>query len=378
MDVAKSGAWQVTRNIILNLKEQDKLNEYVIYTEKTYADDFGPLPHNFRTVRSSITARQPFLNILWHAFILPFLLIRDRADVLYLPWHAAALVIKTRPVVLTIHDLTEYKLPRHYSRLRMLYRKLMIPLSSRLADRIVAVSHYTKADIVKFLHVPAAKVEVVYNAVTDGHFDQVNEAPSADPGRDMAALRSKYGIESPYLLYVGQIQHPNKNLLQLVRAFNVLKAECRLPHRLVIAGKAHISAGPIFQEVLDLGLKGDVVFPGYIPDADLPGLYRSADVFIYMSLFEGFGIPPLEAMYHGCPVITSNTTSLPEVVGDAGVLVDPSDLRVLVNAVKKVLNDPERRADMVRKGKLRAASFSWKDSAAKMRAIFESLHHRKA
>ena len=364
MDVAKSGAWQVMKNILLSLKESDRDNEYVLYAERTYRDEFGELPHNFRLVRTSITAAQPLLNILWHGFVLPFLLIRDNIDVLYLPWHSAALLIKTRPVVFTIHDLTEYRLPGHYSGLRMIYRKCMLPLSSRLVDKIVAVSEYTRSDIVKFLGVQPAKIEVVPNGVSPRR--------ETDTGGSVR-LKENYSVARPYILYVGQIQHPNKNLLRLLAAFKKIRPSLPPGFKLVLAGRDHLSAGVVHEAARRLKIKDDVVFTGYVSDDDLPCLYRSAELFVYPSLFEGFGIPPLEAMAYGCPVIASRAGALPEVVGDAGVLVDPADHQALADVMIRVLNDPPQRAEMVRRGLKQAERFSWKDSAMKMRSIFETV-----
>lgn len=364
MDSAKSGAWQVIKNILLELKNIDKENEYIIFVEKTYSDDFGKLPKNFKVVRTSITAKQPILNILWHSFILPFLLIKYKADVLHLPWHSAALLIKTKPTIITIHDLTEYRLATHYSKSRMIYRKLMIPISARLADMIIAVSEYTKQDIVKYLKVNPKKVKVVYNAPKSIY-------KPVDRRKAQSYLADKYNIGSPFILYVGQIQHPNKNLIPLLHAFKSISD--RFPmHKLVLVGKKHHTGEPVYKTVTDLNLSDKIVFTGYVPDEDLPYFYNSAEVFVYPSLFEGFGIPVVEAMACGCPVITSNTGALPEIAGDAATLVDPSNAFAIGMAIRNILNKPEKREELCRRTVERAKNFSWRKSTEQITEIYQS------
>ena len=369
MDSAKSGAWQVIKNIILQLKELDRENKYIIFVEATYEDDFGELPDNFQLVYSSVTAAQPLKNILWHGFILPRLLNKYNADLLHLPWHAAALILKTKPVVLTIHDLTEYVLPGHYSRSRMLYRKLMIPRSSRKADKIVTVSHYSKKEIVRHLGTDHSKIEVVYNAPHE-RYKKIDTLVAKQ------YLMGKYGINDPFILYIGQLQHPNKNILRIVEAYHKLKDDelfSGKKYKLVLAGKRHLSADVIFNAVKSLELEKDVIFTGYIPDKDMPYFYNAASVFVYPSLYEGFGVPVIEAMACGAPVVTSNVSALPEVAGDAAVLVDPLIVESIASGIKSILSDPVKREELKRKAIEQAGKFSWRESAAKMLEVYKSV-----
>lgn len=363
MDSAKSGAWQVIKNIILELKNIDQTNQYLIFVEKTYTEDFGKLPDNFKIVRAPITAKQPILNILWHGFVLPFLIIKFKVDLLHLPWHSVAFFIKTKPTILTIHDITEYRLPNHYSKFRVLYRKIMLPVSSRLADKIIAVSEYTKNDVNKFLKVPKDKIDVVYNASNKRYV-------LLDKLKSKEYIFSKYGIDGDFILYVGQIQHPNKNLIPLLQAYNNMKSAGKLKHKLVLVGKKHHTGNIVYETVKELNLDKDVKFTGYVPDDDLPYFYNSADLFIYPSLFEGFGIPVIEAMSCGCPVITSNTSSLPEVAGDAGILINTNDVAEITKSMA-ILNNPTKKDEMIKKGFERIKMFSWKNSAIKLLNIYE-------
>ena len=366
MDSAKSGAWQVIKNIILQLKEIDQKNEYVIFVESTYEDDFGDLPDNFEIVRSSITAAQSLRNIFWHGFILPVLLKKYQVDMLHLPWHSAALIRKTKPVVLSILDLTEYVLPGHYSKSRVLYRKLMIPYSSRKADKIVAISQYTKKEIVCHLGIEDKKIEVVYCAPHE-RYRQIDEIEAKQ------FIYGKYEITKPFILYVGQIQHPNKNILRLLDAFRQAKDALEKRYQLVLCGKRHSSADIIFNTVKDQDLTKDVIFTGYIPDKDLPYFYNAASLFVYPSLFEGFGIPVIEAMACGAPVVTSNVSALTEVAGDAAVLVDPLSVPSIASGIKSVLSDPIKRGELKKKALEQAKHFSWRKSAEQMVQVYRSV-----
>ena len=366
MDSAKSGAWHVLKNIIFELKEIDIENEYILYVEKSYDGDLGVLPENFRIIRTRVSSKSPLLRIIWDAFILPLRLIKNKVDVLYLPSHSAALLIKVKPVVLTIHDLTEYQLKQHYSKSRMLYRKLMLPISTRLADRIITVSEYTKNEIIRILKVDEQKISILHNAA-NGRFKTVNH------GTCKKVLENKHKITFPFLLYIGQIQHPNKNLVGLLHAFARIKPSFDKPYKLVFVGKEHLSSEIVYKTAGELNLTKDVVFTGYVPTEDLPFFYNAAEVFVYPSLYEGFGIPVVEAMACGCPVITSNRSSLPEVSGDAGLLVDPDDVDEIAEAMLKVLTDSAKREQMIEKGFEQIKKFSWKDSAKKTIDIFESI-----
>lgn len=366
MDAAKSGGWQMMNNIINVLKKIDKKNEYIFYVENTYNNDLGSLPNNFHIVRTSINANLPLLNILWHTFILPVRIMKDKVDILHLPSHSLSLLFKVKPTILTIHDLTEYRLKNHYSKSRILYRKVMLPISSKLADKIITISEYTKEEIIRIFKIRPQKILVVYDAA-NSRYKPIDKAQCKE------FLRKKYKIGFPFILYVGQIQHPNKNIVRLLRAFSKIKSDFRVTHKLVLVGKSHSSANIVYQTVDELHLNKDVFFTGYIPDEDLPYFYNAASLFVYPSLYEGFGIPVTEAMACGCPVIASDTSSLPEVAGDAGILIDPNNIDEIAKAIIEVLNNSIKREEMIQKGFKQIKKFSWEDSAKKYIEIYEGF-----
>jgi glycosyltransferase involved in cell wall biosynthesis len=265
---------------------------------------------------------------------------------------------KARGVV-TIYDLI------------MLFPEFGVPLFPReelrryieRADAILAISEHTKRDIIHFFNVPEDKVRVTLLAA-DERFRCI-----ADP-EGIRSVLGRFGIEGDYVLYTGPMEL-RKNVPAIVRAFATLKVEKRVPHRLVLAGN---KGGGCYDEVLEivrtLGLENDVIFTGFVPDEDMPYLYNGAALFAFPSLYEGFGLPPLEAMACGCPVVTSNTSSLPEVVGDAGLMVDPHRPEELADAMGKILGDSALRAELREKGLRRAAEFSWRRCAEETLAVY--------
>ena len=364
MDSAKSGAWQVIKNIICELKEIDKNNKYVIFVEKNYKNDFGDLPVNFSIIRTQVTAKQPIKNILWHSFILPFLLVKYKVDVIHLPWHSASLLIKTRPTILTVLDLTEFRLKCHYDWLRIFYRKIMLPISSKLADKIVAISQFTKKDITDFLNIPDSKIDVIYCAPQKRY-----KVLDKNICKEFVA---KYSIKCPYILYVGQVQHPNKNLPVLLQAFSIVKKTINVKYQLILVGKRHHTGDIVYKMAGQLGMGDDIRFIGYVPDEELPYFYNAADAFVYPSLFEGFGLPVIEAMSCGCPVVTSNRAALAEVAGNAAILINPESAGGIAEAVMNLISREDKRREIIEKGLERAKNFSWAQSARDYLIVYEN------
>ena len=282
-------------------------------------------------------------------------------------YHATNLVmppLKRAKGVLTVYDLTFMLFPEYHVKGMQAFASDMRKFVGR-ADRIIAISEHTKRDIVELLDVPAEKIRVTLLAA-DEKFRVL------DKDAAQHEVLAKYGIDREYILYTGTLE-PRKNVPALVRAFHMLKREAKIPHRLVLAGKKGWLYDRIFAEVRELGLEDEVIFTGYVPDDDLPYLYNGADLFAYPSIYEGFGIPPLEAMACGCPVVASNSSSLPEVVGDAGVMVDPHDEAALAEAMGKVLADSALAASLREKGLDRSRLFSWERCARETLEVYCAL-----
>jgi len=302
---------------------------------------------------------------LWTHLRLAWEMHRHPPDLLFVPAHVLPPVRPWRSLV-TVHDLGYRHFPQTHRPLDRLYLDLSTRWNARAATRILADSEATKADLIGEYGTPAEKIVVVYPG-RDENLCRVEDAVT------IAAVRAKYNIASEYILYLGTL-HPRKNLCRLIEAF----ATC-LPHLptrpppLVIGGKKGWLYSKIFDRVQALGLTGHVVFTGYVAEADLPALLSGAQLFAFPSLHEGFGFPVLEAMSCGVPVVCSNTSSLPEVVGDAALLIDPLDTSALAAALDRLLTDEPLRAALVARGYRQAQRFSWEETARQVLSIFEEL-----
>ncbi len=272
--------------------------------------------------------------------------------------------------VFTIHDLIFRFYPEYHLPLNRWYLSLMLPRFMRRADAIIAVSENTRRDVTRLMQIPADKITVIYEGVN----------PSFRPVRDAAELvrvRERYRLPGRYVLYLGTIE-PRKNLVTLLEAYRALLAREKDMPDLVIAGRKGWLYQPVFDRVRELGLAPRVRFTDWIASDDAPALLSAADVFVFPSLYEGFGLPPLEAMACGTPVICSNASSLPEVVGEAGVLFDPQDPGALAGALARVLADESLRAELRERGLAQAARFSWERAARETLAVYRQAAASRA
>lgn len=284
------------------------------------------------------------------------------AQVYHATEHLLPRMPKTTATVLTVHDLIFERFPQHHTLTNRLFLKLAMPLFVRRADAVIAVSQSTKQDLVELYRTPPAKIHVIHEGI-DERF-----APIGPPG--VHRVKSKYSPDRPYLLMVGTLE-PRKNHAAALTLLARLKAE-EFPHRLVIAGGKGWLFDPIQRQVDELGLTDDVVFAGFVDDVDLPALYTGAACVVMPSLYEGFGFPVLEAMACGVPVVCSNVSSLPEVAGDAALLVDPLDGDALHAAVRRVLTEGELARHLGTVGQRQAGGFRWSTTAAETVAVYEN------
>jgi glycosyltransferase involved in cell wall biosynthesis len=280
---------------------------------------------------------------------------RDPPDVLFVPAHVVPWPGTGRvPAVFTAHDLGYLHYPDKHPLPQRLYLAWSTRHSANVARRVIAVSKATAHDLVALNGIPREKIRVVYSGVDD------LLAPVADPGR-IDALRARLGIPGPYILHVGSIQ-PRKNLVRLVEAFRLVMED--IPDlTLVLAGRLGWDYQPLLSRIGQPGLAGRVILAGFVPDEDLPILYSGAAVYAFPSLYEGFGFPALEAMACGTPVICSNTSSLPELVGDAALTFPPTDVTALADALRRVLTDASLRSRLIARGFERGSHFTWEAAA---------------
>jgi glycosyltransferase involved in cell wall biosynthesis len=296
---------------------------------------------------------------------IPWIVRRAQADVFHAP-HYVVSPLTHCPTVVTIHDCIHLRFPQYLPNgAAYVYAKWMMRSAATRARRVLTVSQASKDDILSYLHVPASKVDVIYNALDE----RLATPPTAE---DIERVRDRFLLNAPFVLYAGNIK-PHKNLDRLIEAFARLRESVPGDLKLLIIGD-EISKYPNLRRLVHrFQLHQHVRFLGFVPDATLAALYRMAAVFVFPSLYEGFGLPPLEAMAGGAPVVTSNVSSLPEVVGDAALLIDPRDPGAIAAAMARVLTDSALRADLIRRGYERVRAFSWARSVARVKQVYTEV-----
>ena len=345
------------RNILTELSRLDRETEYIVLCRPDDIESGDVLGRNFRMVPETAS---PYS--LAEQFKIPLSLAREGVRLVHEPHYVLPPLLRCRSVV-TIHDCIHLMFPEYLpNKLAYYYAKGSMWTASRKADRILTVSEASKRDILRFFKVPPEKVVVIYNAI-----DERFLAP-ANPER-MNLVRQRYQLDHPFVLYVGNIK-PHKNIERLIDAFGRGRGRCDHDLKLIIIGDEISKYPGLRQSVHKHKLDKHVRFLGFQPMETLAAFYRLARAFVFPSLYEGFGLPPLEAMACGAPVVTSNVSSLPEVAGGAALLVDPYDADAIANGIVTAVNDEAVRADLIARGRDRARSFSWKQSVRKMHEIY--------
>jgi glycosyltransferase involved in cell wall biosynthesis len=360
------GVGTYIRSLVRALSTIDTVNRYTLVSGPDDVRDLAGLPENFRT---SVYARQDEHHI--DNVLFPMFLRGLAPDLVHVPLNRVPLLM-IQPYVVTVHDLANLFFEwEEYSKLRIQLRRFRVKRGLARASRVIAVSEATRVDVAQMAGVPPHRLRLVYNA-PDPSFLQPDGADAAEQQR---RIMERYQIQHPYLLYAGNIRR-HKNIPRLVEAFAVVREQLAAHPvygdlRLVIIGD-NISQYPaVRQAVIRSRAEHVVRFLGFVPFETLRFFYQSASVFVFPSRYEGFGLPPLEAMACGAPVVTSNVSSLPEVVGDAAILVNPENVFDIVRGIRDALLDEELRANLIRKGREQAARFSWSRTARQVLEIYE-------
>jgi len=361
------GVGTYTRNAVRTLTRLDRENEYFLLGMPGRFADIGPLPPNFVTIPA-----QPDALSLGSFFQLHRILKQERCDLLHVPhlfWKPQAIPC---PYVVTVHDLLDhmYRVNSHSELKRTLHFYFTKRVLHRAA-RIFAVSNFSKKDTERLFKVPPQKIDVIYNAIDDrflkGHASEI----------DRQFIAERYQVNYPFLLYAGRIS-PHKNVVRIIEAFGALKAELAKESqyqdlKLIIIGDEVSKHPDLRRAVVKSGVQNDVRFLGFVPIEVLRIFYDRAKIFVFPSLYEGFGLPPLEAMAHGTPVVTSNTSSIPEVVGNAAVMVNPENVFEIMRALHRVLLDSTAREKLKARGLDQAQKFSWDTSVRQMLRAYHEV-----
>jgi len=365
------GVGTYIRNVVRTLGKLDRENKYLLIGSPAKVKEIGSLPPNFHTVplmepERSVQGYRQFRAILK----------RFKCDLVHIPNLFSIPRALPCPYVMTVHDMLE-----HMSRAREqngFWRSLHFQLTNQVlrgAARIFAVSKFTKAEIEKLSAIPSQRIEVVYNAI-DERFLHGHATPA-----DRQVIVERYQVTYPFLLYAGRIS-PHKNVVRMIEAFSALKTELEKDEvfpdlKLIIIGD-DLSGNPdLRRTVIRSGVQNDVRFLGFVPIEVLRTFYDQAKIFVFPSLYEGFGLPPLEAMAHGTPVVTSNVSSLPEVVGNAAVLVNPENVFEIMRALHRVLVDQPLRERMKERSYQQAAKFSWENSVHRILDVYHQVGNDK-
>lgn len=362
------GIGRYTRELVQALVSLERPHEFLLFSARPPAElpVPQPLPQAERVRHVAAPLSEQWLYRLWHRARLPLPVqwITGKLDLFHSPDFVLPPVSGGIPTLLTVHDLSFVHYPEVYPAPLVRYLNRVVPASVRRATHILADSVATKQDLIVLWDTPADKVTVMYSGV-DAQF-----RPIADP-QVLTGVRHKYNLgAAPFLLTVGTVQ-PRKNYQLLIRAFKPIAQNW--PHNLVIAGGRGWLYEGILNEIAAQGLTGRVLLTGFVADSDLPALYSAATLFLFPSLYEGFGLPVLEAMACGVPVIAANVSSLPEVVGEAGLLLSPQDQAAWSEHIHRLLLDAPRRARLVGAGAVQAHQFTWRKAARQLLGVYETL-----
>ncbi len=314
--------------------------------------------------------RPPEKNIFWHQFYLPRLVRQHGIAVLHVPSYRRLLWPRPCALVATIHDLAPFRVARKYDWKRMVYGRVVVRRLAQRQDEIIAISRSTEADIAEFFRLNPERVRVIHNGLEHSRFFPV-------PRENAKAMVDQlHNLSRPFFLYVARLEHPGKNHVRLITAFNQFKAATKSNWQLVLAGSPWTGSEVIERAIAQSPVSQDIRPLGFIADADLPKLYQAADTFVFPSLYEGFGLPALEAMACGCPVLSSTRGSLGEVIADAAETVEPEDIADLQRQLTRLASDANLRERLRMAGLKRAQQFNWQTTAAATLETYSSAFSR--
>jgi glycosyltransferase involved in cell wall biosynthesis len=373
-----SGSGQYLIHLLNALAEIDTSNEYLLIGPDPLTNEVKrqlrvPFQHYSRAVGGPLGRNPSLEKMAWEQWTGPHEARRLGVDVFHVPYFASPLLTGSTPVVVTIHDVIPLRLPLYRASAKAKVYSSVVARAAHQATLVITISQHAKKDIMDALKLPAERIRVIYQAAGDEY------VPVEEP-KQLALAKARYGLTGRYVFYLGGLD-ARKNVSQLVRAFSELYRRLGDPAlQLLISGNPDKQRGNLFPDprplAQELGMTDQILFR-FVEDEDKPAIYSGASAFVFPSLYEGFGLDPLEAMSCGTPVICSNRTSLPEVVGDAAISIDPENLQSMVDALYDVLTDQHLSADLKARGLKRAQLFSWQKTAGETLAVYEETFARR-
>lgn len=362
---AGTGIGTYTMQIVRHLLDIDNCNNYYLFWSGREYGKFKSYPN----VKVSISSRKH--HRFWENYYIPEQLKNKNIDIYHVPQNGIGLPQRKNCLyVATIHDLIPYIMPETVGKGYLSKFISQMPGIISSTDMIITVSEWSKKDIMRIFNIPEERIAVTHLAADDMFVPM-------DKSSALQHIKEKYGIDRNFILYIGGFS-PRKNVKSILVAFSMIYKNFSKDYRVVIIGSSKDDHQFLIKLSQNLGIGDKVFFTGYVPYEDLPYFYNGADVFVYPSLYEGFGLPPLEAMSCGTPTITSNVSSIPEVVGDGALLINPFDTEELAKAMEKVLEDPGLKADLISRGFERAAEFNWRKTAQQTLEVYEKLYREQS
>jgi glycosyltransferase involved in cell wall biosynthesis len=366
----KSGVGQYVFALLRALLSASEEHKFVLFVLEEDLPLFAFAKDKAELIAVPEKIRPPVANILWHQVNLPKLVRKRHLDVLHIPSYRRMLRSRPCPMVATIHDLAPFHLAGKYDWKRMFYGRVVARRLARRQDQIIAISDYTASDIVRFFALPRERITVVHNGVDHERFHP--------RGREQAKgdVAKRLGLDRSFFLYVSRLEHPAKNHVRLIAAFEEFKKATQSDWQLAFGGGDWHGAEVIHTAIRSSQVSSDIRSLGFVPDGQLPDLYRAADVLVYPSLHEGFGLPPVEAMACGCPVISSTRGALGEVIGEAAAIIEPEDIQSIATQLRLFANNESLRNHARTIGLRHARKFDWNKAAAETLKVYEKAGGR--
>lgn len=365
---AKTGIGRYAKNLISSLSLIDKKNEYVLFLNKLLFDELTLNETQFRKV----LIRSRYYSFGEQIF-LPLQIAQHQIDIMHF-LHFSVPLIYNRPYIVTIHDLTLSFFPgkRKGIRRSMMIKgyRTVLNHAVKRANHIISVSEHTKNDISQITSVPKNKISVLYEG-----YDRSLFRPIIDENK-LEKMRSTYHLPHEYILYIG-VWRDHKNVINLIKAYHFLRQKYGITHKLIIAGEEDTRYPEIKQEIHRLNLASDVIITGFIADKDIASLYSAADLFVFPSFYEGFGLPPIESIACGTPVASSQTSCMPEILDNAAIFFDPYSIQDMADAIYRCISDIHLRNRLLDRGKKLLPRYNWKHMAEHTLELYTTLHGKK-
>ncbi|MCC5835614.1 MAG: glycosyltransferase family 4 protein [Opitutales bacterium] len=360
----KSGVARYVQQLVRALIPYAADHQFTLFVLKEDLPLFSFADMQMRIVVVGERYRSPVRDILWHQLVLPRMVKKYALDVLHVPSYRRMLYRAPCALVATIHDLAPFHLADKYDWKRMFYGRVVARRLALRQDQIISVSQATACDLQRFFGMPADRMTVIANGIDHKTFNK------GDPAAAKLHVLGLTGVNQPFFMYVARLEHPGKNHIRLIEAFNRFKTSTGSPWQLVLAGSDWHGAEVIHNAIRQSPHGEAIRCLGFVAEADLPTWYRAADAFVFPSLFEGFGLPPLEAMACGCPVISSTRGALQEAVGDAALAVDPANVDSLTESLVRTAGDSVLRQQLRKNGLSWAQSFAWEAVATDTMKVY--------